>query len=136
MNKNLVSSYENCSKISPEGYLFKADPSLGPKIIRRLKQGSYDLEATLDLHGCTLSQCEDDLEDFLQESLEARLRCVLIIHGKGSQAILKNHVNDYLQYHSQVLAFCSAKPKDGGMGAVYILLKKQPTTGENDCEEE
>ena len=135
MNKTLESPYVNCSKISPDGYLFQADPSLGPKIIRKLKQGNYDLEATLDLHGCTVSQSEDALEEFIQESLNDRLRCVLIIHGKGTQAILKNQVNTYLQYHSQVLAFCSAKPKDGGVGALYALLKKQPSTGD-DCEEE
>ena len=135
MNRTIVTRYENCSKLSPDDYLFQADPSLGPKIIRKLKQGQYFLEAKLDLHGYILSQAEDALEEFIQESLEGHLRCVLIIHGKGSQAILKNHVNDYLQYHSQVLAFCSAKPKDGGTGAIYALLKKQPSTGDNDEEE-
>ena len=135
MNNALVTPYENCSKISPDSYLFHADPSLGPKILRKLKQGNYILEASLDLHGFILSQAEDVLEEFIQESLDDGLRCVLIIHGKGSQAILKNHVNDYLQYHSQVLAFCSAKPKDGGAGALYTLLKKQPSTGDNGEEE-
>ncbi|MES2204788.1 MAG: Smr/MutS family protein [Pseudomonadota bacterium] len=134
MSKTVVSPYANCSKISPESYLFQANSSLGPKIIRKLKQGNYVLEATLDLHGYILSQAEDTLEEFIQECLEDSLRCVLIIHGKGSQAILKNHVNDYLQYHSQVLAFCSAKSKDGGTGAIYALLKKQHSTGDN-CEE-
>lgn len=135
MSSTLVKSYENCSKILPETYLFQAHSSLGSKILRKLKQGNYNLEDTLDLHGYTLSQSEDALNEFIQNSLEEGLRCVLIIHGKGAQAILKNQVNDYLAHHSQVLAFCSAKPKDGGTGAVYILLKKQQSTGEH-CEEE
>lgn len=135
MNQLFANPYENCSKISPEGYLFQADPSLGPKIIRKLKQGNYTLEATLDLHGFILSQAEDSLEAFIQESLDEGLRCILIIHGKGSQAILKNYVNDYLQYHPQVLAFCSAKPKHGSTGALYALLKKQHSTGDNGEEE-
>lgn len=135
MSSALVKSYENCSKILPETYLFQAHSSLGSKILRKLKQGNYNLEDTLDLHGYTLSQSEDALDEFIQNSLEEGLRCVLIIHGKGTQAILKNQVNDYLVHHPQVLAFCSAKPKDGGTGAVYILLKKQHSTGEH-CEEE
>ena len=132
---SLLNHSTHCSKISPESYLFQADASLGPKIIRKLKQGHYAIEDSLDLHGYTLNQSEDALEAFMQESLEDGLRCVLIIHGKGGQAILKNQVNAYLNDHSQVLAFCSAKPKDGGTGALYTLLKKQHSTG-GHCEEE
>jgi hypothetical protein len=64
-------------------------------------------------------------------------RCLLIIHGKAGagytdesgdirgagQALLKSHVNHWLQQVDDVLAFASALPKDGGTGAVYVLLK-------------
>lgn len=123
------------SQISPDSYLFHADASLGPKIIKKFKQGHYLIEDSLDLHGYTLSQSEDILNDFIQNSLKNGLRCVLLIHGKGSKAILKNYARDFLQAHAQVLAFCSAKPKEGGTGALYILLKKQHSTGGHYEEE-
>ncbi|EXJ09223.1 Smr domain protein [Nitrincola nitratireducens] len=38
--------------------------------------------------------------------------------------MIKSCVNDWLQQIPQVLAFTSAQPKDGGTGAVYVLLKR------------
>ena len=38
--------------------------------------------------------------------------------------MLKIKVNSWLRQKDQVLAFCSARPQDGGTGAVYVLLKK------------
>jgi DNA-nicking Smr family endonuclease len=123
------------STISPDSYLFSADPSIGGKNLQKFKRGQFSIAATLDLHGYTLDQAQDVLDTFVQDSLEQQLRYLLIIHGKGTRAILKNHVNDYLADQPQVLAFCSAKPKDGGFGAVYVLLKKQKIRGVADEEE-
>lgn len=123
------------SSISPDSYLFSAHPSVSEKILRKLKRGDFPIEASIDLHGYTLAQAEDALEAFMQDSLADHLRTLLIIHGKGAKAILKNHVNSWLGDQHQVLAFCSAKQKDGGLGAVYVRLKKQLSSGDN-CEEE
>ena len=51
-----------------------------------------------------------------------------IVHGKGlrsrqGQPVLKVKVNHWLRQREEVLAFCSARPVDGGTGAVYVLLK-------------
>ena len=56
------------------------------------------------------------------------LRCAHIIHGKGyrsgeRQPVLKRKVNYWLRLRPDVLAFCSATPRDGGTGAVYVLLR-------------
>lgn len=120
---------------SPNSYLFSADPSFGGKGLQKFKRGQFTINATLDLHGCTLESAEEALEDFLNECLEQQYRHLLIIHGKGTLAILKNHVRRYLEDHPQVLAFCSAKPKDGGTGAVYVLLKRQKYPGDDNEEE-
>jgi DNA-nicking Smr family endonuclease len=53
---------------------------------------------------------------------------VRIIHGKGYGSnnqgpIIKPLVNKWLQQRNEILAFCSARPNDGGTGAVYVLLK-------------
>ena len=51
-----------------------------------------------------------------------------IIHGKGYRSgargpILKSAVNDWLRRDMDVMAFVSARPIDGGTGAVYVLLR-------------
>lgn len=127
-------SSEYCTKIEPNSFLFEADSSLGHKVLRKFKQGQYNPEATLDLHGYTVNEAASALDNFIQRSSKQRLKTLLVIHGKGARAILKTQVNYWLKDHPRVLAFCSAKPKDGGTGAVYVLLKKQPSTGD-DCEE-
>jgi DNA-nicking Smr family endonuclease len=50
------------------------------------------------------------------------------VHGKGyrsldNQPVLKNNLNLWLRQHRDVQAFCSASPKDGGAGAVLVLLR-------------
>lgn len=122
--------------ISPDSYLFSAHSSINEKTIRKLKRGHMLIEDSIDLHGFTQNETEEALEEFITQSLEQGFRCILIIHGKGSQAILKNYVNAYLNNHSHILAFCSAKPKNGGLGAVYVLLKKQKDIGSHYDEEE
>ena len=79
-------------------------------------------------HGLSRAQAQQQLLKFLHLSSQNGWRCVRIIHGKGyrspdNQPILKNSVNQWLRQHRDVLAFCSAKPADGGTGAVYVLLK-------------
>ncbi len=51
------------------------------------------------------------------------------MHGKGHGSlhklpVLKTKVQGWLRQRDEVLAFCSARPVDGGTGAVYVLLKK------------
>ncbi len=126
-----LSPSEYCSKILPDTYLFAADSSLGNKILRKFKQGQYNPEATLDLHGFTVNQAALTLDRFIQQSIHQGYRVLLVIHGKGAQAILKTQVNYWLTDHPRVLAFCSAKPKHGGVGAVYLLLKRQTSAGDH-----
>lgn len=93
-----------------------------------LKNGLIRPEAKLDLHGFRLEEAGDALAQFIHESRENHLRLVLVIHGKGGRfnepPILKNHVNHWLKQLPDVLAFHSAMRRDGGHGAVYVLLKR------------
>ncbi|MCY3803523.1 MAG: Smr/MutS family protein [Gammaproteobacteria bacterium] len=95
---------------------------------RKLKKGQYSIGAELDLHGLTIAEAQLSLVDFIQSSREKNIRCVRIIHGKGHGSSnrgpkLKPMVNRWLQKREEILAFCSARPVDGGTGAVYVLLK-------------
>ena len=96
---------------------------LPQKMLRKLRQGQYNAAAELDLHGYTVNDASYALHSFLDLSLSLGRRVVRIIHGKGPQAILKNHLNQWLRDCPAVLAFSSAKPIHGGTGALYVLLK-------------
>jgi DNA-nicking Smr family endonuclease len=97
-------------------------------VLRKLKRGQWIVQATLDLHGCTIANARDALARFLAEARHSGKRCVCIVHGKGTRspnnlAVLRNKVRLSLSYRDEVLAFCDAAPADGGAGAVIVLLK-------------
>lgn len=96
------------------------------KILRKLSKGQYNVDAVLDLHRRTIEEARTAVNHFLHECLRRKLKSVLIVHGKGkpgSLPALKNQLNYWLRQAHPVLAFCSAAPRHGGNGAVYVLLK-------------
>jgi len=99
------------------------------RVLRKFRRGQYTIEAELDLHGCTALEARELVGQFLHNARINNKRCVRIIHGKGLSSlaklpVLKVKVNSWLRQMDVVLAFCSARPNDGGTGAVYVLLKK------------
>ena len=98
-------------------------------VMRKLRRGHYRIEAELDLHRMTSQQAYAALSAFIQACKQRQYRCVRVIHGKGlgskeSRPVLKGKVNQWLARWDDVLAFCSARPCDGGTGAAYILLRR------------
>ncbi|VAW45655.1 Uncharacterized protein conserved in bacteria [hydrothermal vent metagenome] len=95
----------------------------------KLKKGAFTNQAQLDLHGYTSEEAHSAITQFIAHAYQEKLRYVRIVHGKGYNAeaqfpILKNLVNQTLRTLTTILAFCSAPEKDGGAGAVNILIKK------------
>lgn len=103
--------------------LFFVRDGLQQKTIKKLRQGKMPIAACLDLHGMTTPEANAALQRFLFMCQQKKLRNVLIIHGKGA-AIIKSAINTWLRNYPDTLAFCSAQPKDGGLGAIYLLLSK------------
>ena len=97
-------------------------------VVKKLRQGKNPIEHALDLHGLTVVQASHALLEFLGECETAGVRHAIIVHGKGFRSkdkpVIKPMVNRWLRAVDNVLAFHSAQPKDGGNGAVYVLLKK------------
>ncbi len=102
---------------------------------QKFTSGNMDIEARLDLHGFTLEPAYNKLYDFINRCYERKLRCLLVITGKGtkkkwpeeSTGILREMVPKWLNepaFRSKILSFSYAKTKDGGDGALYILLKR------------
>lgn len=100
---------------------------LSPRMLRRLKRGHYSVQDEIDLHRMNAAQAESALRLFLQECRASGRHCVRIVHGKGLRSgpegpVLKALVEHWLRRRSEVLAFASAPPAQGGTGAVLVLL--------------
>lgn len=98
------------------------------RVMRKLRRGHYPPQEELDLHGMTVPVAHEALRVFLAECRHHRYRCVRIIHGKGNRSsnrgpVLKTKVDRWLRQWDEVIAFASARPVDGGTGAVYVLLR-------------
>ena len=129
MQSLLSDEYEPVEDIETGEELFYSRPGLQHTVIRKLKRGQYAIEAELDLHGATVPQAREAVDSFLKNARERDKHVVRIIHGKGNTSegkmpVLKGKVNSWLRQKDEVLAFCSARPNDGGTGAVYVLLKR------------
>jgi DNA-nicking Smr family endonuclease len=97
-------------------------------VMRRLRRGYYRVESELDLHGLTVPEAKSAMRDFLARAIARQCRCVRVIHGKGLGSgprgpVIKQAVNVILRRTDPVVAFCSARPVDGGTGAIYVLLQ-------------
>ncbi len=97
------------------------------RVLERLRRGEYAVEDEIDLHGLTAVAAREALRAFLGEALLRDLRCVRVVHGKGLRSgprgpVLKHAVNLWLRRVDRVLAFASAPRRDGGTGAVYVLI--------------
>ena len=101
---------------------------VAPLTMKRLRRGYWTIQAELDLHGMTSDQARACLIGFLDECRQLGLRCVRVIHGKGlssrnHEPVLKQKTASWLMQRDEILAFCQARPMDGGSGAVIVLLK-------------
>jgi DNA-nicking Smr family endonuclease len=103
-------------------------PGLPGDILRKLRRGQWVVQASMDLHGATTAMARAELAQFLAHARHNGIRCVRIIHGKGTRspnniALIRNKVRVSLSRREEVLAFCDAAPADGGSGAVLVLLR-------------
>ncbi len=117
--------------VSADGYLSYKVPTLQNKIFNQLKQGKLRWYNAVDIHGCTIEQAREAMIKLLTDAKQNNETIVKIVHGKGTDAVLKTCVNGWLRQLPEVQAFCSAPVKDGGNGAVLVLLKKAKTTQAN-----
>jgi DNA-nicking Smr family endonuclease len=97
---------------------------------KRLFRGDVTIDARLDLHGFNATQAQRKLTQFLGQARLSGYRCILVITGKGArgEGVLRSSVPDWLKrppLSDLVLAIAQAKPRDGGAGALYVLLRRQ-----------
>ena len=102
-------------------------PGVDKRTAERLRRGQLPIEARLDLHGHARETAYPILSGFLAAAWESGRRNVLIVTGKG-QGILKEAVPRWLNEspnRGRILMVAQAQPKDGGGGALYVLLRRR-----------
>jgi len=101
--------------------------------VERLRRGRLPIEARIDLHGMTQETARRSLDAFIGAAAAAGKRCVLVITGKGvgrggaGAGVLRENAPRWLNLppnRARVLAFDHAQPRDGGAGALYVLLRR------------
>jgi DNA-nicking Smr family endonuclease len=128
---DLVSGHGEMDITFTDEYIEGSVPGFSRKLMRQLKKGMFPSQDYIDLHGLTKQEAEERVSDFLLQSYRHGLRCVLIVHGRGLNSenhipVLKKRLPAWLRrrpINKIVLAFSTARPYDGGAGAVYVLLR-------------
>jgi len=114
-----------------EEFVEAAVKGLDRRLLRKLRRGEYAIQAHIDLHGMRREEARLAVARFVERCQTEGKRCVLIVHGRGLGSkdnipVLKEKLTAWLTRGAigrRVLAFTSARPWDGGTGAVYVLLR-------------
>jgi DNA-nicking Smr family endonuclease len=105
----------------------------GKQYLPNLRNGLYSIQGQIDLHGMSQPEAQTAVEEYIVRMSRFRPCCVKIIHGRGinspiDRATLKDSLQRFLSTRRMsryVLAYASAAYRDGGVGAVYVLLSRQ-----------
>lgn len=106
---------------------------LDPVVVEKLKAGAYSPEAHVDLHGQNMEQAYATLAGFIKQTYQSGKRHLVVVTGRGKNSpggvsVLRERVQAWFTrdpFKRVVLGFCSARPGDGGAGALYVLLRKR-----------
>jgi DNA-nicking Smr family endonuclease len=107
-------------------------PGLPRSVLRDLRSGRWVMQGHVDLHGLNRHEAHEEVILLLADALSSGKRCLRIVHGRGHgspgrEGILRQLVKSWLGRRKEVLAFCHAPPRDGGDGALWVLLKASKT---------
>jgi DNA-nicking Smr family endonuclease len=105
----------------------------GKRFLPKLRNGLYSIQGQIDLHGLSRAEAQTAVEDYIVRMSRFHSCCVKIIHGRGinsptDRATLKESLQRLLSTRRMsryVVAYASAPSRDGGVGAVYVLLSRQ-----------
>jgi len=129
---DLVSGSGSFDISDTDEYIEGIAHGLDRRLLSRLRRGDFSVQAHVDLHGLNREEARLRVETFMHDSQLNGRRCVLIVHGRGLNSkdqipVLKDAVRLWLQrgrIAKNVLCFATARPTDGGAGAVYVLLRR------------
>jgi DNA-nicking Smr family endonuclease len=128
LRESLSDLFEVDALMEEDPTLSYASKGIGADVVRKMRKGHWPIQNELDLHGLRRDDARDSIGELLRHAARHHYRCVRVIHGKGlgskGQApVLKSMVCSWLVQKEEVIAFCAARPSDGGNGALIVLLK-------------
>ncbi|AHE51777.1 Smr/MutS family protein [Sphingomonas sanxanigenens] len=105
---------------------------------KRLRQGSVAPDRVIDLHGYTVADAHDRLQQGLEEAIASGARLVLLIAGKprpvvrggpgvAARGTIRAKLLDWLEvsrHAGAIAAIRAAHPRHGGAGALYLVLRR------------
>ena len=113
----------------------KAGETLDASWDRRLSRGLVQPDLTVDLHGHNLDSAYTLLDRSLERAVSSGARVLLLITGKppaGEPPVARGRiraaVGDWLgasRHAGDIAAVRGAHPRHGGMGALYIVLRRR-----------
>ena len=127
--EEIVSGKRSICLADTQEFVEWVNPKYHRELVKDLHRGRFAVQDYIDLHGCVAEEAESVLRGFLREAKRRGYHCVKIIHGRGLRSpagpVLKKLVVDLLsvRYRRDVIGFCSARQSDGGLGALYVLLR-------------
>ncbi len=99
--------------------------------LRRLRAGDVRVESRVDLHGLNARTAHVTVRRAPERAHADGRRCILVVHGRGVHSpegpVLRAFLLRWLtesRVAPIVMAFASARPRDGGEGATYVLLRR------------
>ena len=128
-----ISDHYASPRLAPDASHF-VQAGYGPDLLKKLAKGKWPIGASLDLHGATLDEARLRMDGFLRSCLQHGIRCVRIVHGKGhgsknNAPVLKETVRRWLTQLEDVMAYAECDERDGGAGAVQVLLRASEDPG-------
>ena len=87
-------------------------------------------DASLDLHGMTKEEAEEQLKIFVMESCKKGFRKILFIHGKGnhstgSDPVLGEAVKSFIEHDKRLGTSGHPDRRHGGNGATWVIIRDQ-----------
>ncbi|ATQ68667.1 MULTISPECIES: Smr/MutS family protein [Methylosinus] len=97
----------------------------------KLRRGTLEVEARLDLHGLRQAEAQDALVTFLRRAQASGARMAIVVTGKGARSeeggVLRRLVPLWLQgaqMRDLVVSFGEAARHHGGEGALYVQIRR------------
>jgi DNA-nicking Smr family endonuclease len=124
-------SVDKVDPVDPHDFLSYKQDGVQEGVFKNLRLGKYQIDTHLMLNHLKFDEARQTLYQTLNDCHERGIRTVLIQHGIGLNskpfpAFLKSYVNQWLKQIDIVIAYHSALKQHGGLGSVYVLLKKHP----------
>ncbi len=132
-------SVERVEPVDPLDYISYKKSGVQHGVFKNLRLGKYPVESVVNLQQMQFEAARHTLFNNIIEAHKRGTRVLLIKHGIGQNskpfpAFLKSYAVEWLTQMPEVIAFHTAQRHHGGMGSVYVLLKKNSEASSENKE--